>query len=495
MTKLFLFAIGGTGSRVLKALTMLLAAGVKLPNTDMVIPIVLDPHATNDDLLRTRNLLREYNAIRDGLSQKPTDGFFGTNIQTLNRSIGGNATISDSYVFELQGVQGEKFKDYINVNGLDPANRAFANLLFSDENLETKMDIGFVGNPNIGSTVLNQFRYSDVFQAFAENFGANDRIFVISSIFGGTGAAGFPILLKNIRSAQTNRQIQNQAFLQDARIGAVTVMPYFGLTSGNDKLIDPSSFIAKTKAALSYYQHNVNPAVNAFYYIGDDQTKAYAYDPGNGGQRNDAHVIELASALAVVDFMATLDSELTTVNGRAVNPVCKEFGIETDGTSLPLTHFAKQTRQLISLPMSKMALFSTYLKQRIQSAAGTVQWAKTTPELSSQFMNSSFMQHITRFDTAYRTWLAEMSQNRRSFDAFLLDADNLGSTVKGYEPKKKGIFGGESAVDIDMVNHFDDTLNGIARGKTYPTDADKLVSLFSEGTETLLRARFPNLPV
>ena len=64
------------------------------------------------------------------------------------------------------------------------------------------MDIGFVGNPNIGSTVLNQFRYSDVFQAFAENFGANDRIFIVSSIFGGTGAAGFPILLKNIRGAQ-----------------------------------------------------------------------------------------------------------------------------------------------------------------------------------------------------------------------------------------------------------------------------------------------------
>ncbi len=199
MPKLFVFAIGGTGSRVLKALTFLLASGVKLNNTDEVIPIVLDPHATNDDLLRTKDLLREYGNIRAGLQTKPTEGLFGTEIKTLNRAIGGNATIADTYVFELQGVQQEKFKDYINYEGLDAPSKAMASLLFSEENLETKMDIGFVGNPNIGSTVLNQFRYSDVFQAFAENFGANDRIFIVSSIFGGTGAAGFPILLKNIR--------------------------------------------------------------------------------------------------------------------------------------------------------------------------------------------------------------------------------------------------------------------------------------------------------
>ncbi|RYF53460.1 MAG: hypothetical protein EOO39_40745, partial [Cytophagaceae bacterium] len=72
MAKLFVFAIGGTGSRVLKALTFLLASGVKMNNTDEVIPIILDPHATNDDLLRTKDLLREYGNIRAGLQTKPT---------------------------------------------------------------------------------------------------------------------------------------------------------------------------------------------------------------------------------------------------------------------------------------------------------------------------------------------------------------------------------------------------------------------------------------
>ena len=62
------------------------------------------------------------------------------------------------------------------------------------------MDIGFVGNPNIGSVVLNQFKDSDEFKGFSNIFGEGDRIFIISSIFGGTGAAGFPTILKNIRN-------------------------------------------------------------------------------------------------------------------------------------------------------------------------------------------------------------------------------------------------------------------------------------------------------
>ena len=67
--------------------------------------------------------------------------------------------------------------------------------------LDVEMDIGFVGNPNIGSVVLNQFKDSEEFKEVASNFNADDRIFIISSIFGGTGAAGFPTILKNIRDA------------------------------------------------------------------------------------------------------------------------------------------------------------------------------------------------------------------------------------------------------------------------------------------------------
>ena len=79
--------------------------------------------------------------------------------------------------------------------------------------LDVEMDIGFVGNPNIGSVVLNQFKDSQEFKEFASNFNEGDRVFVISSIFGGTGAAGFPTILKNIRDAMNNRNIDGKGFL------------------------------------------------------------------------------------------------------------------------------------------------------------------------------------------------------------------------------------------------------------------------------------------
>jgi hypothetical protein len=52
MSKIFLFGIGGTGARVLRSLTMMLATGVKL-GVDEIIPIIIDPDAANADLTRT----------------------------------------------------------------------------------------------------------------------------------------------------------------------------------------------------------------------------------------------------------------------------------------------------------------------------------------------------------------------------------------------------------------------------------------------------------
>ena len=60
MAKLFVFAIGGTGARVVKALTMLLASGVELRNIDRVVPIIIDPDTSNGDLTRTVDILKTY---------------------------------------------------------------------------------------------------------------------------------------------------------------------------------------------------------------------------------------------------------------------------------------------------------------------------------------------------------------------------------------------------------------------------------------------------
>ena len=66
MSKIFVFGIGGTGSRVLRSLTMILATGVKF-GADEIVPIIIDPDAANADLTRTVSLLNNYSEIRENL--------------------------------------------------------------------------------------------------------------------------------------------------------------------------------------------------------------------------------------------------------------------------------------------------------------------------------------------------------------------------------------------------------------------------------------------
>ncbi|WP_222597207.1 hypothetical protein [Chitinophaga pinensis] len=54
---IFVFGVGGTGARVLRSLTMLLASGVKLNNTNKIIPIIIDVDAKNADTSRTLKAL------------------------------------------------------------------------------------------------------------------------------------------------------------------------------------------------------------------------------------------------------------------------------------------------------------------------------------------------------------------------------------------------------------------------------------------------------
>ena len=123
-------------------------------------------------------------------------------------------------------------------------------MLFSQKNLDSQMDVGFKGNPNIGSVVLNQIFDSEEFGAIVNSFSDGDEIFIISSIFGGTGASGFPMLLKSLR---TSDKFTNSALINKAIIGAVTLLPYFKVAGSNDetKEIKSGTFISKAKSSLS----------------------------------------------------------------------------------------------------------------------------------------------------------------------------------------------------------------------------------------------------
>ena len=265
--KLYIFGIGGTGSRVIKSLVMLAASGVKI-DASAIVPIIVDPDFANADVTRTIEQIKAYVAIRSQLAfnDATKNRFFEVPIEN----------VVNDHRLALKDTKNKKFREFIEFSTMSKENRALASMLFSEANLESDMEVGFKGNPNIGSVVLNQFTDSQDFIDFADAFKPGDRIFIISSIFGGTGASGFPLLLKNLRGLDA--KVSNNDAIQHAPIGAITVLPYFAVKTDEESTINSSTFIGKTKAALQYYERNVNgdeSSVNVLYYIGDERTKQY----------------------------------------------------------------------------------------------------------------------------------------------------------------------------------------------------------------------------
>ena len=459
MSKVYIFGIGGTGARVIRSLTMLLAAGVKMGNNiDTVIPVMIDPDKSNGDLTRTITLLKTYKTIHESLKfgKNSKSLFFRTKIDDLNTS----------FRLQVDDVADKDFQTYIKYLSLDSRNQALISLLFSKKNLEAHMDVGFKGNPNMGSVVLNNFSSNpnNNLEAVLSSFRSGDRIFIISSIFGGTGAAGFPLLLKTLRQAQ-NSQLPSSAIVSNAPIGAITVLPYFGVEHDEESEINMDSFMSKAKAALSYYRDNLN--VDSLYYISDKLSKNYKNHEGDSAQRNNAHFIEMISALAVVDFCQNNRQHDGTKE-------YKEFGLLDDKSCISLKNLSDTTRLLIQKPLISMFIFDKFYKEHLNSTWDGA-WAKdfsytdeengSENSLDSSVTSKDFFVKLTKFLKDFDVeWLREMEDNNRSFKPFNLNTsgDNIFSSIDGFEPKKSGFLSKLTSKNLDGYEAIDNAVADIS---------------------------------
>ncbi len=485
MSKLFLFAIGGTGSRVVKSLAMLLAAGVEIENTDTVIPIIIDPDSSNGDLTRTVDIIKLYKEVREKASSQDST-FFKTKIASLDE-LGEGAFVSDNFKFDIEGVKEQLFKEFIDYGSLDESNKSMMSLLFSKNNLEANMEVGFKGNPNIGSVVLNNFKRSEFFKRFAQNFESNDRVFIISSIFGGTGAAGFPLILKNIRDAGPD--VPHHSFLNDAKIGAVTILPYFGVRGNEKTTINSDTFISKTKAALHYYSRNVtgNKSINALYYIGDKVTNEQWGADGASEQKNRAHFIETAAALSIIDFMSIADEELVVQSGNANEPLFFEFGLQNETSAITFKDLSKATYDIIAKPVTQYGIFRSFMEnhyEELSSRKGEA-WANDGNNLLNRSgIDTRFKQVLNRFNLHFKEWIQEMQASNVAFNAIDVDksGDDLYQLVTG-APEKKGML--SSLLKSSGIKNFRNQLSENSTKFDHLKSPQKLLALMSKTTSNV----------
>ena len=453
--RLFLFAIGGTGARVVRSLTMLLASGIDgLDSSTEIIPIIIDFDKSNGDKDRAIKAIDSYVKIHNQLYSDAIQGtiydahYFMTTIQSLKNTgvVNGGPQMQKDYeiIFD-QSNNVNEFAKYLGLDGMisNPDEKMTMDLfhvLYDDSEktsptteLNINLNVGFKGNPNIGSVVFHELRNLPELQRFFNTFNSSqgDKVFVVSSIFGGTGSSGFPEIVNAIRT-------DSNAFIKNAVIGSAVVLPYFDVDSQkslggtNTGAINSSTFPSKSVAALTYYSNTINNTVNAIYYVGDENHDAYEYSEGSQSQQNKAHVVEMIAATAVIDF---LKKDYSTSDHLAL-----EFGIkdEKQNSSILYTDFYPETQRDVLDKLSSFALGIKFYRDvvcgdRKKESKKTAYYSEQAFALGSKLGKGVFESFDQFIDISYNNgasdhwgffpWLSEIIQHAHKLDLFKFDSD------------------------------------------------------------------------
>lgn len=305
MPKNYLIGIGGTGARVIEATIHLCAAGY---GPDELNVFLIDPDAGNGNLTRTKNLITSYVKCRNSLQKIDSAKIFKTDIKIPSDEKG--------LVWEIFSARGATLSNWINYENMIQNKPDLANLvslLFTESELKTELNEGFRGHPAIGSVVMSDVQsekhpFKGLFEDIDRCSKENDvRIFFAGSVFGGTGAAGFPTLgAKQV--LKYNKLAVIGEGVSKVLLGGALVLPYFSFEPDKETekkehmFVTTNDFPIATKAALEYYNEK-ELGFDQIYLIGDSlNQKVGKFGVGADKQENQPHYIELVSSLAAFDF-------------------------------------------------------------------------------------------------------------------------------------------------------------------------------------------------
>ena len=283
----YAIGIGGTGAKCIESLIHLAAAGM-MPDGELHV-LFVDPDVANGSRAQAGETLANYVACKekydlgqtDLLKTKidPADPILWTPFRDANPSL-------------------NRFFQYASFR--DSAAGKLFDVLYSGLEKESSLEEGFRGHPSIGSAVMAKtvdLQADETWSLFRQQIAADDegaKVFLAGSIFGGTGASGFPTIAQIV---------QNEL---DVKLGGALLLPYFKfMDDGDDDKLKAKSdeFLMNTQTALKhYYLWNQMSIYDAVYLFGDESRTDVENVLGGPEQKNAPHFIELYAALAAIDF-------------------------------------------------------------------------------------------------------------------------------------------------------------------------------------------------
>ncbi len=344
----YAIGIGGTGSKCLESLIHLAAVGMMPDKQDLHV-LFVDPDKANGSLGRAVKTSECYKTFSNN-PQLAQPHLLQTKIDSVANPIFSPFDDGDDDKPPLG-----KYFDHAGLKLADDGAADLFEVLYSEKERNTQLNLGFRGHPSIGAAVMAQtvLGSDGPWKAFQAEVAKDPapKIFLAGSIFGGTGASGFPTIAQLIKKALDGKPIKEQ-------IGGALILPYFTFidADGKDALkAKAEHFLMNTQAALEYYQRNSkNLVYNAIYLMGDDsQVEVEKFALGGKAQQNAQHFVELYAALAAIHFFSN-DSAADGADGipqyfrldRSNNPLKWEDmpdgngGVEIQSKLRSLCHFS-----------------------------------------------------------------------------------------------------------------------------------------------------------
>lgn len=456
-----LILLGGTGARCGEIFVYMCANGYF--DCDEVHILYIDSDQENGNGEMFRAVVKQYQACRDryNLKNSPIPYFFRPKIYLTEKTPVG----------ELK-----HFKDLAapSQNGVGQVNSAEAlmKVLYSDEEMEMKISDGFFAHPNVGAALFAA-NMDSVMGDFlriiqAERDTKDVKVFLLGSLFGGTGASAVPTISKYLKK-KLHVDSGNKLIDEHLKIGACMVLPYFAFardgwkagtlqSNDGDAQIEAEKFATKTKSALEYYKYiNSGPDGAVFdrlYILGHDgEDIRGVYATAGGEQRNLPHIVEMYGAMAGVHFFKD-DSKSTQHYFATVGKKTIGWGDIYKNTRGFFSFFIMMRFVIVMKSLILEELFDYKQQNKLKKKARNIPWYYDflNGKAQSVDMQEDQLYHkfedISNFCDSYIRWFSELSIS----NVEMLKALNQ---IRFRESGKEGdVTKGEADVESDVVEYL-----------------------------------------
>ena len=339
----YIIAVGGTGVRCLESFLHVSAIGGFGDVKETYHALIIEGDKANGNKNRLQSQIANYITCqkvfypygvdkKDNEKKKEAKQRKKQNDRGLFKDVFSVDTSDGKNAFKVWEPDFEKGSLEKMSEELDDGMRGVMNVLYSPEEMQTDLSVGFRGHPNIGSLTIDYlmdledsdsvwYRFLGLGNSELREGNKTIDVMIVGSVFGGTGAAGLYAVANKLRKFKymdENKEIKIDcpALISEDKlnIGICMMLPYYSIGQPVDEVdgLGATNIMENTVHALDYYSKQkdfleditiITIGKSNQEVLKEDKTRGInQYAVGDAKQKNKSMTPELIAAYAFDNF-------------------------------------------------------------------------------------------------------------------------------------------------------------------------------------------------